>query len=116
MNIESSDDKVERETAELYVGMIRDEAAHVLDLYADTFDRQWEKSLVPRPRDTEGRKATAERPDPTADAALDPRRMILRTTVLNSQDALRDAAVTLRGVRRALEKALDRFDGASAAE
>lgn len=72
---------------------------------------QWTAAPVARLRSD-----TAERPkgihsDPTASAALDSRRLQLRSQVVRSQSALRDAVITMRGVRRGLEMAVAAWDG-----
>lgn len=100
------------QTIETFTRIIEEEAAALAVLLPDAVERQWTTSPVPRPRDEESRGVVgAEHSDPTADVALDPRRMAVRETVLRSRLALRDAAVALRGVRVAMERNLRWYDG-----
>jgi hypothetical protein len=74
--------------------------------------RQWSPSPVPKPREDTPQRASGDRPaDPTADTALDARRLAVRETVIRSERVLRDAALALRAVRHATETAVARFDG-----
>lgn len=77
--------------------------------------RQWEASPVPKPREDTTQRASGLRPNPTADIVFDSRRMAVRETVLGSTAVLREAVVRVRGARRALEIAVERFDGEGAA-
>ncbi|PPG35014.1 hypothetical protein C5E10_05270 [Pseudoclavibacter sp. RFBG4] len=45
-------------------------------------DAQWRRSSVPSPRDDTTEPSQGVRSDPTADTALDPRRLRLRAAVL----------------------------------
>lgn len=95
-----------------YVRLIEEEAARLIESLPSALERQWTTSPVPRPREEEERRSIGDLPsDPTADVALDPRRLAVRDTVLRSRFALRDAAVALRGVRLAMERNLAWYDG-----
>lgn len=97
---------------EVLVRLVREEVEALTEALPAALARQWEASPVPRPREDTTERATGERPsDPTASTALDPRRIAVRETVLRAEEALRGAAVTVRGVRRGLEIAVARFDG-----
>lgn len=92
--------------------MIREEAEKLIATLPDALARQWTQSPVPKPREDTPQRSSGDRPsDPTADAVLDARRLDVRATVVRSERVLRDSAVALVGVRRALEEAVARFDG-----
>lgn len=94
------------------VEMIRIETEALSRILPEAQERQWDASPVPRPREDTPQRTTGDRPsDPTADVALDPRRLRLRETVDRADSALYDAAVRLVAVRQAMERAIDRFDG-----
>ena len=95
-----------------YVRIIEEEVQRLKEAMPAAAERQWTTSPVPRARDEETRGAVGDRhSDPTADVAIDPRRLAVRDSVLRSRLALREAAVTLRGVRLAMERSLDWYDG-----
>lgn len=100
---------------ELYARLLREEIDALLAAAPAAFERQWDRSPAPRPREDTNERSKGSLPaDPTADTALDPRRLALRATVHQLTEALRSAAVTARGARLALENAVQRFDGTSA--
>ena len=95
-----------------FTRLIEEEAEALLARIPDAMERMWTTSPVPRPRDEEATRSVGSRPsDPTSEVALDPRRMAVRDSVLRSRDALRDAAVALRGVRLAMERNIKWYDG-----
>ena len=97
---------------ETFTRLIADEAERLAALVPSAVERQWTTSPVPRPRDEEARRTVGDdHSDPTSSVALDPRRMAVRESVLRSRAALREAAVTLRGVRLATERNLRWYDG-----
>lgn len=51
-------------------------------------DAQWQKSRVPSPRDDTTERSQGVRSDPTADTALDARRLRLRAAVLRAEGNL----------------------------
>lgn len=103
----------EFEAAELdtLLALLKKEAEALTHAIPEATARQWEASVVPRPREDTSQRASGGIPNPTADTALDPRRLAVRETVVRAGSALRDAAVTVRGSRLALERAVARFDG-----
>lgn len=72
-------------------------------------EAQWQPAPYVRTDDT-GIKSQGGINRPTEDCALDGRRMALRAQVLRSERILRDTAVAVRGVRRGLERSLDRWE------
>lgn len=94
------------------VRLIEGEIRLMQDEIGEAEARQWEASPVPKPREDTTQRSSGGRPsDPTADTALDPRRLAVRETLLAVEPVLRDAAVALRGSRLALSRAVARFDG-----
>lgn len=73
--------------------------------------RQWEASPVPKPRDDTAQRASGKRPNPTSDIVFDARRLAVRDTVELSRTVLREGIVRVRGVRVALERSIERYDG-----
>lgn len=97
---------------ETLLRIIEEETVAVSAALSEATARQWEPSLVPKPREDTTERSSGGRPaNPTADAALDPHRLRLRATVVRSTAALREAAIALRGSRRAMERALAAYDG-----
>lgn len=111
--VESStnDPAIDDPTLARLVALVEQEAKELRAVLPDALERQWDASPVPRPRNDTTRKASGIRRDPTADTALDPRRLAVRDTVIRAQRVLTDAAIALRGTRRAVERAVARFDG-----
>lgn len=101
---------------EMLAELIREEVAALLETLPDAYARQWTASPVPRPREDTNERAKGPHSDPTPSIALDGRRLALRDQVVASEHVLRSAAVAVRGVRRGLERALDRWDGAAPEE
>ena len=78
---------------------------HVIDV-------RWDRSpATSGPSERIGVRSNDAPADPTADAALDPHRLYLSTVLKRSEKPLRAALVGVRGVRRGLELALERFMG-----
>lgn len=101
--------------AEYLANLIAEEVKHLLELLPEASARQWLAAPVPKPRyDTDERSIGGAPGDPTADVALDPRRLAVRRLVRDSEKVLRDTAVRVRGVRRAMERTLDWYDGEEA--
>lgn len=84
--------------------------------------RQWQASPVPTPReDTAERSSGGAPPNPTADVALDGRRLALRERVRDAERALAgvdnarrglaNVLAQIRDARRELDRAIRRFDG-----
>lgn len=101
----------EAERAAVYLRILVDEAQLLAHLLTDAVEHQWLPAARPAGIDTEGRKASGGRPDPTAEVVLDPARLALRDTVKRVERALRDAAITARGSRRAIELTLVKHAG-----
>lgn len=94
------------------VRIIREETEALIAVLPDATARQWSPSPVPKPREDTSQRASGDRPpNPTADTVLDARRLAVRETVLRSERALREVAVSVRGTRLAVERAVARFDG-----
>lgn len=74
-------------------------------------DAQWLPGRVPLPREDTDERSTGRPSDPTAETALDERRLSVREQVIRSEHLIRKTLVVLRGVRLALEKALDAWEG-----
>lgn len=89
--------------------------AQVLDLATEA---QWEPGVIVRPEGAEptGRRSGGVHSDPTADVALDPRRLAVRRQVKRSEDVMRHALVATIGVRRGLEIALARWSAEDGSE
>lgn len=87
------------------------EARRLADMLPDALAVQWSPSPVPKPRDDTHERATGAPSDPTAETALDGRRLRLRAQVIESERALRGSVVALVGVRRGLERTLDAWAG-----
>lgn len=98
----------------LTIKLCREEAEALMELLPAATSRQWTASPVPRPRWDTTERATGQHSDPVADTVADPRRLALRDTVQRSEKAIRDAAIALRAARRAMERALARYDGEAA--
>lgn len=97
---------------ESLVQIVRQETEALLAVLPEALARQWSSSPVPKPREDTSQRSSGDRPsDPTADTVLDARRLAVRDTVLESERAIRDAAIRLRAARKAVERAVDRFDG-----
>lgn len=83
------------------------EAEALLALLPAALDVQYTRSPTAQgERNDTGRRASGAHADPTADLALEPRRMHLSTVLTRSEAHLSDAVIRVRGVRRALERAL----------
>lgn len=67
---------------------------------------QWDAAPVPRPQG-DARRAIGGHGDPTADTALDGRRLAVRDAIRQARRAIRDLLAALRY----LEQALDRYYG-----
>lgn len=97
---------------DLLARMIREETDALLaEAVPAALARQWSASPIPQPRQDTHERVTGDRSDPTADVALDLRRLAVRDAVERVAVVLRDAAVSVRGSRLALERAVARFDG-----
>lgn len=92
--------------------LITRETEALLTQVSEGVTRQWEASPVPKPREDTGRTGSGDRPsDPTADTVADPRRLAVRETIIRSERVLRDAAIAVVATRKALARAVERFDG-----
>lgn len=97
------------------IRLIWEETEAMQETLPDALARQWEQSPSPRPLDSGGgSSASGEKADPTADVALDPRRLQVREAVGAAEAALRNTVITMRGSRLAIERAVERFDGGGA--
>ena len=74
---------------------------------------QWSPSPIPRPRDDTTERASGGHGDPTSAVATDDRRLALREQIARCRDALMHSAVTVRGARLSLERALAEWEGTS---
>ena len=104
INPDTIEDEVEAAPIENLLGLVRAEA----DLLADSLDIarsvQWE---APRPLPTENGQPA----NPTADVATDAERLALRLQIIRSERLLREAVISLRGVRLGLDRALKPYGG-----
>lgn len=99
-------------TMERLTRLIEEELAAMQGLLSEAQERQWLASPAPRPAH-DGSSSSERPPDPTADAALDPRRLAVRETVLDAKEVLYLTLYKVRGVRRGIRRALDYYDGDS---
>lgn len=90
-----------------------EEAEALLAVLPAALAARLDRSLASRgvPDET-GRRPVGGHSDPTAETATDPHRLHLSTVLDRSAPHLADAAVRIRGVRRALDRAMDRWAGA----
>ena len=73
---------------------------------------QWQAPPVPRPRDdTTERSKGAPPSNPTADTALDDRRLALRSAVRGGQQSIRLATASVPAATSRLDAALVAFEG-----
>lgn len=100
------------ETLARLVALVREESAALEAALSGALAVQWQPSPVPKPRDDTTERAKGGHGDPTPSIVADGRRLDLRAQVEASRRTLRDAAVAVRGVRRGLEIALLRWEGA----
>lgn len=107
------DDIVEGDVAACHhlVTLLKMELDALEDVLGPALEAQWQPAPYIRADDT-GIKQPGGIDRPTEDIALDGRRMALRAQVLRSERILRDTAVNVRGVRRGLERALERWESA----
>ena len=97
--------------APLAASLAREVALLAAALPAAT-DAQWVASPIPKPRfDTSQRAQDDRHADPTSDVALDTRRLALRQQIVDSEAMLREALITVVGVRRGIEIRLARWAG-----
>lgn len=89
-----------------------DEAEAVLALLPAAQEVQFDRSVSRLPAEQDaGRRAVGGHSDPTADVATDPGRLYLREVLSRCEAHLVNAATSLGGVRRGLERALVPYDG-----
>lgn len=89
---------------------MKEEADRIMTALAEATPRRWEASPTPQPRGDTAR-SLGEIPDPTADTALDTRRLALSAAITKGERSLALALGLLMEARRDLERALDRYDG-----
>ena len=93
--------------------IIMSEAQKLHEVLDRCTEAQWERSPAMRgsgdPTGVRAPRGGYE--DPTADIATDPSRLYLRLVMQRSVPVLRAAAVSVRGTRRGLELALNRWKG-----
>lgn len=87
------------------------EVEMLADVAALALDAQWSPSPVTRARDDTSERETGVRSDPTSAVALDDRRLALRLQVIKSERIIKEALVSIIGVRRGFERALDQWEG-----
>lgn len=88
-----------------------EEAEALLAVLPTALAVRYDRSLASRGERDTVRRPTGGHSDPTADTATDPHRLHLSTVLTRSEPHLTDAVVRLRGVRRALERAMDHWAG-----
>lgn len=99
--------------AEYLARLIEEEVHLLIEVLPDALERQWEPSPAPRPRFDTDERATGDRVDPTGDTVTDPRRLAVRQTVKDAEALLRETAIRVRGVRRAMELSVAWYDRAA---
>lgn len=96
-----------------FAALAESEAKAIRNLLPVAREVQWDRSTAGLgERDETGRRATGGHSDPTADTACDPGRLYVREVLARCEPNLADAVARLRGVRRGLERALERWEGA----
>lgn len=113
---ESLYDETQDASIERTVALIEEEIETLQSTLADANARRWSASPVPRPYDPAAdRSGSGEGPsDPTAAAALDPRRLAVSETVQSAREVLLLTLYKVRGTRLGVERAIDRYDGEDA--
>lgn len=94
------------------VNLLSFEVDQLAAVTGPALEARWSPSPVPRPRDDTTERSTGAHSDPTADIALDERRMALSVQIMKSERLLEQALVAIRGVRRGLERTLERWERA----
>lgn len=88
-----------------------EEVAAILALWPVAEEVQWDRAISGMgEKDETGRRSSGHHSDPTADVAADPGRLYVREVVGRCERQLAASLVSLRGVRRALERAILRWD------
>jgi hypothetical protein len=96
---------------ERLAAMAVEEATALATMLPAALEYQWRRPAVVRPDVDTTERESGGHSDPTADVALDGRRLRLRAQVIKSERVLRDAVIAARGVRLGLEKALAAYEG-----
>lgn len=87
------------------------EVVKLAALLIDARELQWSAAPVPKPRDDTDRKATGGHGDPTADTALDDRRLALRRACRDAEEELQRLAAAAEQARAALSDSLEHWKG-----
>lgn len=94
-----------------HASLMVEEVAVILALWPVAEEVQWDRSISGMGEKEEtGRRVTGGHSDPTADVAADPGRLYVREVVGRCERHLAGSLASLRGVRRALERALSSWD------
>lgn len=81
-------------------------------LLGDVEELQWTAAPIPKPReDVTDRKSSGGHGDPTADIALDPRRLELRQAYTKATERLDELRFSAQIAREDLERAVARYHG-----
>lgn len=95
-----------------FIDQITTEATLLADVLDRVISVRWDRSPATLgPSDRLGVSVHDGPADPTADVATDPNRLYLTTVLKRAEKPLRAALVGIRGTRRGLELALERWAG-----
>ncbi|PPG39492.1 hypothetical protein [Pseudoclavibacter sp. RFBA6] len=97
------------------VQTIASELPNLLRQLEQARDAQWRRSSVPSPRDDTTERSQGVRSDPTANTALDPRRLRLRAAVLRAEGNLERFAEAVQANTAELEATYSAWAGEPAA-
>lgn len=114
VSTDSLDDDLATKGIAHLVDLVTAEAALLAELLPEALAVQWQATPRLASPSSEAKRTEGAAPaDPTADIALDGQRLAMRAQILRSEALLGRSAVALRGVRRGLERSLDRWHGDS---
>lgn len=80
-------------------------------LVSDAAQAQWQAGQSPVPKEDTTERSKGLVNDPTVTITLDPRRLVLRASVIEAEDAIAKADQTLRAAIHHLERALVAWQG-----
>ena len=83
----------------------------LMDLLEATGTSQWEAGCTPQPREDTTERSKGTTSDPTPTIVMDARRLALRATVIEAEQALEKAMHNMTAAARHLEKALEAHHG-----
>lgn len=83
----------------------------VRQLLVDVGDAQWRAGKSPVPKEDTTERAKGLTSDPTPSIVVDARRMALRLAVIEAEQALAKATLTLQAAERHLNDAFEKWQG-----